>query len=60
MSKICILYLKQGSGSVTFSPANPDLLDLDPPVNALEIKILKRRIYQQRFRKKDWGIMETY
>ena len=26
--------LKQGFGSVTFKPADPDLLDTDPPKNA--------------------------
>ena len=27
---------KQGFGSVTFYPADPDLLDMDPPENAIE------------------------
>ena len=34
---------------ITFKSANPNLVDTDPPENALKFKILKRNIDQQRF-----------
>ena len=32
-------------GSVTFEPVDPDILDTDPPENALKLKMSKREIY---------------
>ena len=37
----------QGFRSVTFQPADLDLLDTDPTENALEFKMSKREIYQK-------------
>ena len=47
---ICVsLQIKQSFGSVSFKSANPNLVYMDPPENALKFKILKRDIDQQRF-----------
>ena len=45
--KLAKIY-NQGFGSVTFKPADPDLLDTDSLINALKFKISEREIYLKR------------
>ena len=44
-----IYFTNQGFGSVTFLPVVTDLLDTDPPKNALYFNVSKREFYRQRF-----------